>query len=196
MNFERVILKRKQQILVLRLTFHASRQEDFDSLKDEQDTLCSRGFELFVEYTFGTRNPPDNCEENERRIAEFLNFLFDLSKQATKEAGFVNQRIALPYPETAIRADLSFNECVQWLHQDGLRIPKWFVWIVKTKKGTEYLRQMRQRIIKRAHGIDCQLSYSFRLRFFSFGFSNRGRFETAILEVYKKTSCAPRSSRS
>ncbi len=146
MIFERTVLTRGSQMLILRSTLHGSSEDAYQELKDEVGNLKQEGYYFLIEGVYGSRVMPEGSTLQEQRIAALMAEMFNWLPHSIGKTGFVSQRSAIQYPTSTIHADLSFIECAQWMYNQGLRLPRWIMPLMRNP----YSRQMFNKIMQQA----------------------------------------------
>lgn len=120
MKLTKIVLSRDNQRCVLQGMIHIGPASLYQALQKDLDRAISEGFVVFFE---GVRGFPElmvGYTQEEVRIRDFFQFLFDLYPELADVFGFVLQKKHIRYPSNAINADLAFGEVVLELYIRGL----------------------------------------------------------------------------
>lgn len=162
MTFERIVLQRGKQQLILRCTIHGGKKEAYEELREEMNDLRKLEFIVLAERVRGKIAP--DATKNEKRIAELLKLGFSLIPKAAAESNLTSQKHSIKYPDGVIYADITFAECVNWLHNRGLKVRCWVLPLLKSPAGQECLNEITKMQLLKANGQKSKLSFWFMAR--------------------------------
>ena len=149
------------QEAVLQGMIHIAPKELYEVLQKDLDRAVRNDSQVFFEGL--KRGLPRKVTPGERKIKDFFLLLFDLYPVFAAGLGISSQKEEIAYPKDAICADITFDQFIRLLYENGFRC-NLFWWLLTLPNKEELKKKMEDDFTKEG-GLNALMDRSERWSF-------------------------------